>query len=1520
GDNTAAAAGQGAEIADEVERLLGGALQPVTGPIFAKLDQIDLPLNPPPSRDELEKIAAAGGPAGYNAQFQLAKLDRGESLLTKIDYPVQTWAFGDSLSMVFLGGEICVDYSVRLKKELDASRLWLHGYSNDFGCYIPSERLLKEGGYGGGGEIVYFALPNTLAPGLEQRIIDEVHKQIPPQFKNKAPAKADAAAEQQSSQQPLSLEEALASIKVNDRFVVEVAAAEPLIADPVAIDFGPDGRLWVAEMPDYSRFAEEEFTPTGSVRVLTDRDADGRYDDSVTFADGLRFPTDVKAWRNGVIVCDAPDVIYLEDADGDGKAEVRKVLLTGFETHNAQARVNSLRWGLDNWLYGSCGLFGGKIRTATGREYDLGGRDFRFRPDTGEFEGVTGKTQQGRARDDWGNWFGCENGSLVDHYPLVDHYLARNPHVVPPAAEVYVPAGANSYELYPIAAPTLFKLSGPPGRPTSACGLDFYRDELLGAEFANNSFVAEPVNQLVHRRVLSPEGASFAGTRAVDEVAVEFLASTDPWFRPVQIRTGPDGCLYVVDMHRAVIEHQKFIPQETLRELDLLAGREQGRIFRVRPRNEAARPVMRLDHLNVAGLAAALDSPNGPQRDMVQQRLVEQHAVTAVPILRKLARESKRPATRMQALCTLDGLQSLDAELLTAALADADPAVRRHAIRLSEGLLKQSPPLLKAALALVDDTHPQVQVQLAYSLGVLDDSNAAAALAKLALTRPDNPYLLAAIWSSVNSHNVGEVARQVIKAGLSDEAAAPLIGTAVKLVIELGDDDDVAAVIAALNIDGDAKTAGRRFDAAADLLEQSRQAADAALALEQQLAPLIAAAQVIVQDTGSNEGEQLAALRVLAARQTGADVLTEWLAPLLEPQNSPAVQQAAIKLASSIDDPSAGETLLAAWRGYTPAARAQVFDVMLGRAELTALLLEKIADGDVAAADLDALQRQRLLTHADEPTRTMAAAALAGAIDPHREEIVQKYVAAGDKGDAALGRQTFAKHCASCHRLEGEGHEVGPDLAALTSRTPAALIESILDPNRTVDERYQSYTALTAEGLALAGLLAGETTTSITLVEQQGKQHTLLRADLESLQNSGKSLMPEGFERDLTTTDVSNLLAYLNDVRPDPKKIEGNEPAVVTADYDGTLWLMAANCEIYGNHIEFEQPFQNIGFWYDATDYVAWSVELKQPGQYEAYLHWACAGDSAGDTFRIEGVQEPIKGQVGATDGYDQYQTRCLGRITLPAGESRITIRSDGARTKFNLMDLRGLYLVPVGANADRAIAGNAPAKGKDAATAIARLLDGLAIGTPAEYERIPQIWEQAITAGRRNDAAELVRILDLSLPKEGQPLADWQSVVVGGGVVNGVSQQGQWPRRRLVELLKNEPQLQMQWDRTLDLAVEMAGNSEVRSGTRYDALRILGAGDWQEQGRALVKYLAKDVHPELHMGAISGLSDVESPKVAEHLVAAFAHFNDQNRRIAIAALLRTEDRTKALQSAIESGAIPPDALTPEERDRLAAR
>lgn len=195
GDNIAAAAEQGAQIADEVDRLLQRPLKPISGAISTTLKNIELPLNALPDRSQLEAAAAIDDAAGYNAKYQLAKLDRNEALQSAIIYPIQTISFGDSLTMLFLAGEVCVDYSLRLKKELDADRVWLHGYSNDFGCYVPSERLLKEGGYGGGAEITYFALPTTLAPGLEEQIIAEVHRQAPKSYQAKVAAPPTDAAD-----------------------------------------------------------------------------------------------------------------------------------------------------------------------------------------------------------------------------------------------------------------------------------------------------------------------------------------------------------------------------------------------------------------------------------------------------------------------------------------------------------------------------------------------------------------------------------------------------------------------------------------------------------------------------------------------------------------------------------------------------------------------------------------------------------------------------------------------------------------------------------------------------------------------------------------------------------------------------------------------------------------------------------------------------------------------------------------------------------------------------------------------------------------------------------------------------------------------------------------------------------------------------------------------------------------------------------------------------------------------------
>lgn len=1282
GDKYAVAAEQGGQIAAEVARLLQGALHPISGAIDASMSRIDLPLADVPTREQLEKLAAADDAVGFNAKYQLAKLDRGESLLASIAYPVQVWSFGDSLCMVFLGGEVCVDYSARIKRELDPMRLWVHGYSNEMCCYIPSERLLREGGYGGGAETVYFALPTALRAGVEDKIIDEVRRQVPTQFHNGDPTKKAAADESMSPA------ESLASIRVTDGLAVELMAAEPLVVDPVAIDFGADGRLWVAEMRDYSRGVDDEFEQTGQVTVLRDTDGNGSLDDSTAFGGGLRFPTDVKAWRNGVIMCDAPDVIYLEDTDGDGRADVKKTLLTGFATHNAQARVNSLRWGLDGWLYGSCGLFGGQIKSFNGEELELRSRDFRFQPDSGKLEAVTGRTQQGRARDDWQNWFGCENGTLIKHYPLVDRYLARNPRIAPPEDEIFVPAGPEPNRLFPLGEPTLFKLSGPPGRPTSVCGLEIYRDELLGTAFRGNSFSCEPVNQLVHRLVLSPLGITFAGERAEGESRREFLASTDPWFRPVQARTGPDGCLWIVDMHRKVIEHPRFIPEETLRQIDVMAGHTTGRIFRVRRKDAEPRPSLQLEKLAVPELVAALDSPNGPQRDMVQQLLMQRHAAEAAPALLQLVEASPRPEVRLQALYTLSSLGKLEGESVRRALQDSHPGVRRHALVLSESLLASDTSVAAAVLSLTDDGDPQVQMQLAYSLGDWQDARAYAALSRLALAHHAEKYILSAVLNSATRTSAAPIVHEILSSAGDGELPKSLIDALILLASRLGDSKCMGEVLAAFSRAKDGRVPAWRLQAAADLIgaldDKERTRLLQGEGNQAHVKALAAAAQDVLQDSLAGEAASLAALRLVVATEPRSDPIRETISRMLGPQSSPDTQRAAVSVLVESKQDWAAELVLENWTRYTPVSRARVLANFFERQRLIPLLLSAMKSGDVRPTDLSALQRQTLMTFPDAAVRADAATVFSGAINADRAKVIESYADLRQlTGDVARGRALFSKSCSSCHKLEGQGHSVGPDLAALTDRSVAALLESVLDPNRQIDERYQVFTAITDDGLTHSGILLHENATSITLLGQEGKEESLLRSSLDDFSTSRLSLMPEGFERDISQQGMADVLAYVADQGTPPKQLAGNRPTLVRPDAQGVIRLKAATGEVHGQDIVFEQPCQNIGFWHGDKDFVGWKATVPRDGVYEMYLHWACADDSAGNAAIVEGGETPVRFVVSSTGGYDNYIVKSIGTVRLTAGVQYFVVRADGPMSRRNLLDLRALILAPEGKAVD---------------------------------------------------------------------------------------------------------------------------------------------------------------------------------------------------------------------------------------------
>ncbi len=1121
GDKAEVAQGYGHEVASEVERLFGSSMTPISGPITCQLDTISLALQKLPSREEWMERTKADTAVGYHAKVQLAHLDAGKKLPTAVDYPVQTWKFGNSLATVFLSGEVVADYSLRLKKTFDATRLWLNAYANDDPGYIPSERVLKEGGYEGGGAMIYYGLPAPFAPGLENRIFSTVSAQLGDVFK--APPKSNGT----QGSLPKSPAESLATFKVPDGLRVELVASEPMVQSPVALDFGPDGKLWIAEMRDYGCKDGETCPPNGRVSALEDRDGDGTYETSRVFLDKIAQPMGITLWRKGVLISAAPDLIYAEDTNNDGKADVEQKWFTGFSVENPQARLNALAIGLDGWLHVGC-MFAGTIRNRQGKEFAIGNRDFNLKPDEGLIDPESGQTENTRTRDDWDNWFGCENGIVALHYPLADRYLRRNPHLVPPELVVRVPTAAAA-QLYPPGKLVLWELSGPPGRATAACGITIYRDQLLGSQYYGNSFTCEPVNQLVHRMVLRPKGTTFVGERAKAEANSEFLTATDNWFRPVQARTGPDGALWIVDMYRYVIEHSRWIPKKTLDQLDLYAGSDRGRIYRVLPKDATHQPLPRIDKLTTPQLTAAMDSPNGTLRDMIQQQLVWRGDCDAAVLpLAGLAANSPRPAVRLQALCTLDLLGKLADAQIETALGDPHPGVRRQAVRLAESRFKSSYKLLATAEKLADDPDPFVVLQLACSLGETDDPSKIAVLAKLIQNYSNDPYITAGVLSSINDAELGPLLKLVF--AKPTKLPASLVGKLMELA---GTATTAQTVAIAVELAAKRATAPESdsFTALESLLtglrRNPRKTDVLTGAAAKQLQRLSDECLTIANDADAEVTTRATCIRVVGRAPHPESSQVKALGAFLSADHPSQLQLAAIDALAERSQPEVADVLLGAWRTLTPALRTRALDVLLTRKQWVAALLVAVDTSSVAAAEIDAPHRARLTEYPDADLRKKAAANLSQGSSKERMAVVARYQPLIKKGDPRRGKAVFQKNCSPCHQVHGIGTQVGPDIAARQDKSIEGLLREILDPNRAVDQRFAEYIAVTTDGVVKNGILVGETSGAITLRTQQGQETTLLRSQLESLTSNGRSLMPEGFENQISPNEMSDLLSFL---------------------------------------------------------------------------------------------------------------------------------------------------------------------------------------------------------------------------------------------------------------------------------------------------------------------------------------------------------------------------------------------------------
>jgi len=1098
---------------------------------------------------------------------------------------------------------------------------------------------------------------------------------------------------------PRSPEESLQSFDVLPGFKVELAAAEPLVMDPVDIAWGPDGKAWVAEYADYPLGLDNQGKPCGRVRCLEDTDGDGRYDRSTVFLEPIAYPMGIMVWRDGVLVTAAPDVFYVEDTDGDGLADVRKTLFTGFGQGNQQHRVNHPRWGLDNWVHAANGDSGGTIKSVeTGQTVNIGGRDLRFKPDDGRVEAQTGQTQFGTNRDDWGNWFGCNNSNLGWLYAVADHYARRNPHVAPPPGRANV---ASDPMLYPAGRVIShcdlkhrpYAAWGEPGRCTSVAGVTIYRDELFGPHFAGNLFVDDSVFNVVHRRILTPTGTTFRGDRGPDEQQREFLATHDIWFRPSTVETGPDGALWVLDLYRFVIEHPEWINDELEKTLDLRAGHDKGRIYRVYPVDKEPRPIPRLDKLDTTGLIAALDSPNGWQRDMAHQMLLWRADRAAIRPLEEMATNCERALARLHALCVLDGLKALRAEIVIHALDDEHPGVRRHAIRVSEPLLDSNPSIGQALLKLDGGNDPHVLMQLAYSLGEWDDPRAGRLLGRMAIGHADDRYMMAAIMSSATGQ-IDAMVGEVVADPDALTGSAPLISNLMNLAAALDNGKAVGRVLQTVTVKPESGYADWQYESMATLLDGldrqnrtlGRFAKQGGPELERALdktSQMFAAARHVAADEDAALNSRLAALRLLGRGPDRQEEDMGLLVDLLASQSPIAVQLAAVDALGRLRHNRVPELLLQGWSEQGPRLNNAIVEVLLSRKEWTGALLEQIDKQPKMATILGTARRDRLLRHQTESIRQRAEALLGRATtNDEIQAALKKYASVVDvQGDPVRGKKEFTDMtCSDCHRLADVGNDITTDLRTLVDKSPGALMVAVIDPNRAVEDKYIEYTAITADGLTLSGMLVEETSTSITLADNTGKLHVILRRDLDEFVSTGRSHMPEKLEAKMSPQQMADLFAFIAQAGPPRREVAGNNPELVMAKSDGSLQLGASTCEIYGPSIKTNGNGDFLVWFYKGpNDHVVWSVDVPKNGQYEVWIEWAQIDEYADNPIAVEvdDGSSRMTGKLPSTGGWGRFRKQKFGMLGLEAGRQRVRLRPDGP-THTEVSDLRGIQLIPV--------------------------------------------------------------------------------------------------------------------------------------------------------------------------------------------------------------------------------------------------
>lgn len=974
---------------------------------------------------------------------------------------------------------------------------------------------------------------------------------------------------------PLSPAESAALFELPSGFRMKLVAAEPLINEPSGVCWDERGRMFVAELHGYNlegQYDIEALNRTGkldhevrriqadpkaveaaragtygTVKMLVDTDGDGQMDKAVVWADKIPPCYGICAARGGVIAACAPDIVYLADRDGDGKAEIHETLFTGFKAGPLERGINCPQWGPDDWIYFGIGHDGGHITGPhLAKPADLPRTDFRIKSDGSAIEAITGATKTiGMAFTQDGERFVISTRSPGIHVaPIAWRYIARNPFVAAPNLENNA---LITQKDYPISRPHPWrqKRAEDPGFAkyysdhygheeasangffTSACSNMVYQDQALPG-LRGQLFACEPAQNLITRAAIRRDGSYLKLERIKGEEQAEFLPSRDAWFHPIALSHGPDGSIYISDFYREIIEDYSAIPRYLQQQYGLVNGKDRGRVWQLVHDQMPTAPMADMSRLSNNELATEIGSKYLWRRQTARRLLVERGAHGVGPQISKLVANSNDPAIVIHSLSTLEALNLLKPADAITALKNADSGVRVNALRSAEPWIDRDEHVWRAVSRCTAD-EAQVRLQLALTLGESHRPESLKQLAQLAREQGDAPWMVPAIQSGLYGRT-GQMFRELVASPENIGQAGNMISPLCTAIAAQRDPEEVSATIVQIVAMHDTKMQATCLRG----LRAGFQSAQAVAASDSARSALTALAGA------ANSDVKKQALSLITAMKLESDVdrkarLARATSTLTDSSATLDAQLSAVGELGEESEPEILRKLIDSVGSSTPRLREAILSELVGHRENLPLVLDAIEDQRLPATTFSAVQRRSMLDSKDRRIRSRAAKLFATASGPSAEVMASFAKALSEERDVAAGGVVFKEKCANCHLAHDVGVAVGPDLTAEFNRAEDTFVHDILAPNDVISAGYWTYSLTTTDGHIFTGLLAAESATSVTMIEAGGKQQVILRKDIEELRALPTSLMIDDFAKQLKPADVANVIAWLR--QPTSKRV-----------------------------------------------------------------------------------------------------------------------------------------------------------------------------------------------------------------------------------------------------------------------------------------------------------------------------------------------------------------------------------------------